>query len=117
MAQFSDLLGLTLASVERIGDVELHFTSEDGRKFRLYHEQDCCESVTINDICGELEWLIGSPITLAAEVSDGPFEVEDERQTWTYYRLATVKGYVSVRWYGASNGYYSESVDFEEVTA
>ncbi len=99
---------------------ELSFLTNDGQSYRMYHRQDCCESVLLEDICGELEWLIGEPILIAEErcsndPPDGQEESRDVSETWTFYELATIKGSVTLRWYGASNGYYSESVDFERV--
>lgn len=119
----SILKGLTLKRVERLPDESIDFEVDDGRVFSMCHEQDCCESVTIDDICGDLQDLVGSPILQAEEVSNEPpakpksEEVYcDESETWTFYKLATIKGAVTIRWYGTSNGYYSESVDFKEIT-
>jgi hypothetical protein len=114
---FEDLVGKTLSSVENIDDIELYFITTEDEEFKLYHQQDCCESVSIEDICGDLNDLVGSPILLAEEV-EGDCERdpdEYESHTWTFYKISTNKGSVTIRWYGTSNGYYSESVDFCRV--
>ena len=124
MANISDLLGKTLIEIRQVDDDgdELWFITDNGEVYRMYHSQDCCESVTIDDISGNLGDLLNNPILLAEEStsehdnSDNEDNNEDygDSQTWTFYRLATVKGYVDIKWYGESNGYYSESVDFKK---
>ncbi len=121
----TDLIGKTLTEVTGMkGGAEIVFTASDGTKYIMHHNQDCCEAVWIEDIVGDLEDLVGAPITKASvDVSDEEIRTtnraslmrSDESQTWTFYNLATIKGYVTIRWYGTSNGYYSESVDFEQI--
>lgn len=119
---FEELLGKTLTEIVVTKDKfreddSIVFVRDDGVKYVMFHDQDCCESVSIEDITGEISDLIGSPILMAEEASDGPQPDEDGDQQWTFYKLATVNGYVTIRWYGSSNGYYSTSVDFVEVPA
>lgn len=125
MADFSVLLGKTLARIEGAerGSDRIVISTTTGERFVMWHRQDCCESVEVEDVCGDVADLIGSPILSAEEVTheneDPPgVTVEDmyrESFTWTFYKLATIKGSVTIRWLGESNGYYSESVDFEEA--
>ena len=69
--KFENLKGETLISVTgAVGDDVMDFVTESGKTFHLYHSQDCCEDVRINDICGDLSDLIGSPIVLAEESSN-----------------------------------------------
>ena len=118
MEKFEDLVGKILTNVENNENTELVFTLENGEKYRLFHSQDCCETVTIIDIVGSLEDLIKTPILLANESTNKDVELGEytpESNTWTFYNLATINGYVTIRWYGKSNGYYSESVDWEKI--
>ena len=109
------LKGKTLSSINQRGN-EIVFETTDGETYRMYHEQDCCESVQIESIVGDLQDLVGSEILVAEEVNgETPADFDREyyeSYTWTFYKFATRKGYVDIRWLGESNGYYSESVNF-----
>ena len=119
----NELVGKTIVDIKGCEDdsERIIFTCSDGSIYVMYHEQDCCESVSVEDVYGFVRDLIDSPITMAEDVSN---EHEDDKHngdewyysyTWTWYKLATAKGYVTIRWYGESNGYYSESVDFVKI--
>lgn len=113
----SVLIGQTLKEIHQINDVEIHFITSTEKIYQMKHIEDCCEDVSIDEIVGDMDWLIGTPILVAEERtnSDNPRNEKDESFTWTFYELATIKGSVTIRWYGESNGYYSESVDVMEV--
>lgn len=119
MVKFSDLIGKTITSIIHADleqEDELIFCCDDGSSYKMYHEQDCCESVSLEDICGDFDDLIGAPILIAEEITSSGEEPDwGDTYTWTFYKIATVKGHVTLRWYGSSNGYYSESVDFIKI--
>jgi hypothetical protein len=122
-ADFNELIGKTL--IEIIGaekdSEEIVFITATGDEYKMFHSQDCCEFVTVEDVVGSVSDLIGHPILIAEESSsdDSGFIDPDpektnnaESCTWTFYKLATIKGYVDIRWFGSSNGFYSENVSF-----
>ena len=111
-----NLVGKTIYSITGAekGSMEVDFHVVGFGTYRMYHRQDCCEHVSIDQIDGDINDLLNSPITLAEESTnrDNPPKNADSF-TWTFYRFATVNGYVTFKWLGESNGYYSEGVDFE----
>lgn len=124
MSNIEDLIGKTIVEINgKKGGDELTIILDDGKKYIMNHSPGCCETVEIEDIDGDLSDLINSPILSAEEVitvKENPEGVTvpkyQDSWTWTFYKLATIKGAVTIRWYGESNGYYSESVDFYEAT-
>lgn len=116
------------------GGDSIIFEDTEGYLFILHHEQDCCETVELEDVVGDLMDLLGYPLLESEEVTSDLNEVKElppgdvkleligrtpeqlgdrylESATWTFYKFATIKGHVNMRWMGSSNGYYSESVE------
>ena len=96
---------------------EVIFKCRDGHDIKIYHIQDCCENVYLesadsidnkDDIYTNCEWC-------ELEIVQGETGSDEwgESYTWTFCKLKTNKGYDTMRWYGTSNGYYSEDVDID----
>lgn len=112
------LVGKTLTKIVQSDD-EVYFHCDNGDVFRAYHMQDCCENVGVWDVVGDLQSLIGSPVTRASDIiGDFPSDINYEpydSYTWTFHTIETEKTKVIIRWLGESNGYYSESVYFQRT--
>lgn len=123
--KFEDMIGKTFTNVEHLpyGHVAdsdaIVFTVSEDEKYAMFYVQECCANCSVEDICGELDDLVDSPIVRAEEnTNEEEFPARsssDESFTWTFYRIGTRKGTVVIRWYGSSNGYYSESASFGRI--
>jgi len=110
-----ELKSINVCREENSNYIEL--VSKGASSYYIFHDPSCSENVYIESIVGDINDLIDTPIILA-EVSSNtidPAKGEDLSYMWTFYRFRTVKGNVDIRWYGESNGYYSEEVDIVEI--
>lgn len=77
--------------------------------FTFYHDQDCCESVILEEMVG-VGCYDGVPIRVAEErVVSGDTE-HGGSVTSTFYTIRTDGPDIDMAWRGESNGYYSEAV-------
>lgn len=115
-ATLNRMVGETIESVSgNRNDSEFVVRTTSGLVFTFLHYQDCCEDVYLEEIIGDIDDLIGHTVVMAEETSNSDLIVgsscyQGESFTWTYYRMATERGLVVLRFFGSSNGYYAESV-------
>ena len=108
--------GRTITKVEglELGETKIYIYFSENEYIKMYHQQDCCENVDLDDICGNTELEGAIFYELVEKKSDVELEAKEEYEdswTWTFYTIKTSKGYLDLRWYGSSNGYYGEGVD------
>lgn len=120
LVDFGTLVGKTITNIHGMeeGSAAVRIDTSDGSSYLMWHMQDCCEWVSLEDVVGNPSDLIGLPVAMAEvvhEADEEPLDKWDKSYTWTFYKLATARGYVTLRWYGTSNGYYSEEVYFALV--
>lgn len=110
----NELVGKIVTKIENNLHRDEILFHTDNEIYIMHHLQSCCENVSVDDIVGDLDDLLNSEILSAEEVT----EYGDDKyvsSTWTFYKIATVRGYVTIKWYGTSNGYYSEKVSFYKI--
>lgn len=140
---FEVLKGKTIIKVQDLepGSEQAFINCSDGTRFQMTYYNDCCASCSIEEVIGDIDDLLGQEILLAEEVkSRDPHPDEQAKrdkeesdwreqhprqdyigdyayrsETWTFYKLSTIKGSMTIRWYGNSNGYYSEKATFEQI--
>ena len=97
---------------------EIRFYLPDGKYYLMGGATGEYADVYAESIVGDLQDLVNTPIILAEEVNNFTLTQEQQKMelasrscTWTFYRFRTIKGDVDIRWFGGSNGYYSEEVE------
>lgn len=104
-----------VVSIDMDDGCDMLLTLESGRQLRIKHYQNCCEDVAFYD--GDYLSLVGRELE---DVSIEYLQNEDvdpyESSTWSVLTFQLADGAEILRWRGISNGYYSEVVDFEDIT-
>ena len=119
MEFLEEIIGKKIVLVEglEIDSEDVIFHLENGDKWKMYHDQCCCENVWLEDINGNVDNILNSEVLRFDEKCENDYEAEEDDMsgTYTFYTIATTKGYLDLRWHGTSNGNYSERVDFEKL--
>ena len=93
-----DLVGEVIKEVigGEKGSDECRIITESGKLFKIYHDQDCCETVDIEDC--ERDDVIGGYVHFADFVGgEEPYEGSDG-YTWSFLKIDTSKGSIWQRW-------------------
>lgn len=117
-----ELAGKTIINLDDSANGDLRFTMDDGSVYEMGYIPDCCATCDIESGLSDLQAMVGQKLVSVSmdTSSERPADVakpeyEPESQTWTFYTFRSNEATAQLRWFGESNGYYSESVTFRCV--
>lgn len=110
---FSSLAGKTITSIEGLNSDHVTIKTECGKTYGMRHFQDCCESVSLKEVLGNVDSIIGKEVRYANE-DTSDCSGEWSSGTRTTFTIHTNGGSLILIWEGYSNGYYGEGVSFYE---
>ncbi len=111
------VIGMKVMSVDGMEkgseEVDIRLAGGGFGNLCIYHEPDCCETVELYDfdLTGSLSGRILSAEVVSGDTPESPDEFSDSH-TWSFVKIKTECGDVTMRWLGESNGYYSEVPQF-----
>lgn len=115
------LIGEVLESIDYSSNDDdiILFRTKSGKTFQMYHQQDCCENVHMEDLQGNWADLVGKvvrDVTVdSGDLGEPPSDSYNDSFTRTHFRFVVDDATVISKWIGTSNGYYSEEVSFKEL--
>lgn len=102
---------------ERGGMEEVRFNMDDGTVVTVYHEQECCESVSIDSMDKEdlLACIGDGPVTFTRRVSRGehPDETVPVEGAYTFITLQSQHNNATFSFRGESNGRYTKDASMK----
>ena len=110
IVNISELVGQFFSNVcivETDDGDKLIFEKSNGDTYSFYPNRECCESITLKEIVGNLSNLENSPILIVEENW-----YDTDVYSWSFYKFkfVTQKGHVDISWYPESNGCYPTGV-------
>lgn len=116
MSQMNEFVGEVPVRIDGCvpGSDSIRFTMKSGKVIQMFHYRECCENVSVEEVIGcDPQDLIGEEILFAETTSNSENSIYGDVAQWTFYKIGSHGGFMTIHWFGSSNGYYGTSVDIE----
>ena len=112
---FSSFIGKVIKDIY-FDNENFYILFDNDQVIKLYHNVTCygCDDFWIEEVVGNIDRLIGQPLTLAKGIENNLDEVEEEEneRVWHLYKFGTDRESITIRFMGFLND-YSTSIDLK----
>lgn len=118
--EFSEIIGKKVIDISNVPDSMITLSLDNNgmiETYHMYHDQDCCEHVYLDEIVGANlndlvdEEILDAYVSTSSDIDTSMYDLA----MWTFYTIRTMNNTLTLRWLGSSNGYYSVGVSTYKV--